>query len=286
LFKGVSYARKKVKMITPKMRRRMDILLVDDGSPRFLDAVRFLRDLPISRAAFPRSSVMLFGIVEPNQTFDWLIRQTFLEQAKEWLGDKGLKVETRLEIGRPLEKLVQVSRELQPDLVMLGSKSRLSRISETLVRRLDRSLLVVRRPYAGLRSVLAIASSEALRAVNYLSKFPLPNQAEVQVLSVRLDSLQKTKNMILAPLEQRAVQILGRERIKASRWPNPWRIKRRAEKFERAQFDMVVLGAESLARLVDQKNNTGKGPPFDARCAMLVVTGNREACGFMNLSGD
>jgi nucleotide-binding universal stress UspA family protein len=297
-------------MITPMMRRRMDVLLLDDGSPRFLDAVKFLHDLPISRMALPKSSVTLIGIVESNQSFDLLVRETILEQAKDFLAEKGLRVEAQLFLGDPAGRLVEISQELKPDLVMLGTQRRLAggkrmlgRPAEALIGQIGQPLLLIQAPYTGLRRVFAVASGPDLCAIDFLSKFPLPARTVVQVADLlslvpvpdsqqlsflfgpeafvrSRKALHDGKGSEAAASVQQAIQILNEERIEAAHLPETGDARGNIETLKKNPFDLAVVDRASLQRLTDQWTEINPRVfPLGDSSAVMIVQGNPQPCG-------
>jgi nucleotide-binding universal stress UspA family protein len=180
-------------MITVKMRRRVDILLADDGSPSALAAIRLLKDLPISRSALPKSSITVVEVIDPLESYDAVLRAAELEQAKALLEGSPLDVKTGIKMGNPARVLVECARRQRPDLILIGARGRraglsleLGNVAQQVVEEVDCPVLVVRTPYHGLKQILLAVdgSGNSLKAARYLSKFPLPLQASVEVLTV------------------------------------------------------------------------------------------------------
>lgn len=180
-------------MITEKMRRRVDILLADDGSPSALAAIWLLKDLPISRSALPKSSVTVVEVIDPMEACDGVLRAAELQQAKALLEGGALEVRTDFRIGNPTRVLMEWARRLRPDLILMGAHGRragfsleLGSVARRVVEEVDCPVLVVRTPYGGLKRILLAidGSQNSLKAARYLSKFPLPLKASVEVLTV------------------------------------------------------------------------------------------------------
>jgi nucleotide-binding universal stress UspA family protein len=179
-------------MLTVKMRRRLDILLADDGSPHALAAIHLVNDLPISRAALPKSSITLLEVVEPGAAYDAELRKADLEQATALLEPKGLALHPEIVSGTPAETIIAHSKQLKPDLIVVGARGRrafeprLGSVAQRVVEAADYPVLVVRSPYQGLKRAMLVTDGSACSqvAAQYVARFPLPAQIDLHVLTV------------------------------------------------------------------------------------------------------
>ncbi len=180
-------------MITPKMRRRLDILLADDGSCHARAALELLSDLPISRYAMPRSSITILGVLETRERYNLLVRKVGLDEAERLLEHKGVAFECQLVLGHPAQKVIEYANQLCPDLIALGAQGLratldilLGGVAQQVVEYANWPVLVVRYPYHGLRRILIVTDGSEYSdcAVKYASMFPFPTKAKVEVLCV------------------------------------------------------------------------------------------------------
>ena len=170
-------------------KRRMKILLADDGSQHAQAAVRLLQDLPLP----PKSQVYVLRVFQPGQIDALRQMEQSLKHTEEQLLEGGIQAEADLVLGYPAEMIVTKAKEMQPDLVVIGAKGLratlgilLGGVAQQVVEYACCPVLVVRAPYRGLRRVLAVTdgSANSRRAVRYLGKFPLPEKADVHLIHI------------------------------------------------------------------------------------------------------
>jgi nucleotide-binding universal stress UspA family protein len=169
-------------------KRRMKILLADDGSQHAQAAVKLLQELPFP----PQSSVHVLRVFPPGQTNAVGQIERSLKHTEEQLREGG-KADSNLVLGYPAEKIVETAKQMNPELIVMGAKGLratlgilLGGVAQQVVEYAPSPVLVVRAPYQGLRRVLVVTdgSAHSRRAVQYLGKFPLPEKVDVRLIHV------------------------------------------------------------------------------------------------------
>jgi nucleotide-binding universal stress UspA family protein len=176
-------------MLAPESRSSMRIVLGVDGSEHSLAAARLLRDLPL-----PAGSVIdALAVLTQRQTPGRAILADALEKAGAILQGSPAEVKIGILHGHPAEALSSFADQCRPDLIVAGAVGLratlgilLGGVAQQLVEYAHWPVLVVRAPYAGLqRLVLVIdGSPQAARALEYLTRLPLPAGTDVHVLQV------------------------------------------------------------------------------------------------------
>lgn len=170
-------------------KRRMKILLADDGSQHAQAAVRLLQELPLP----PKSRVYVLRVFPPGQTYAVGQMEQSLKHTEEQLLEKGIKADADLVLGYPAEKIIETAKKMKPDLVVIGAKGLratlgilLGGVAQQVVEYACCPVLVVRAPYQGLRRILLVTDGSlySQRAVRYLGKFPLPEKTDVRLMHV------------------------------------------------------------------------------------------------------
>lgn len=176
-------------MLAPESRSPMRIVLGVDGSEHSLAAARLLRDLPL-----PAGSVIdALGVLTPRQAPGRAILAEALEKAKAILEGSPAEVKPGMLHGHPAEALAKFADQCRADLIVAGAVGLratlgilLGGVAQQLVEYARWPVLVVRAPYAGLQRVVLVldGSPQALRALDYLTRLPLPAGTETHVLQV------------------------------------------------------------------------------------------------------
>jgi nucleotide-binding universal stress UspA family protein len=170
-------------------KRRMKILLADDGSQHAQAAVRLLQELPLP----PKSRVYVLRVFPPGQTYAVGQMERSLKHTEEQLLEGGIKAESNLVLGNPAEKIVETAKQMKQDFIIIGAKGLratlgilLGGVAQQVVEYATAPVLVVRAPYHGIRRVLVVTdgSAHSRRAVQYLGKFPLPENVDVRLIHV------------------------------------------------------------------------------------------------------
>ena len=170
-------------------KRRMNILLADDGSQHAQAAVQLLRELPLPA----KSRVYVLRVFPPGQSFAVGQMERDLKRTEEQLLGGELRVDAELVLGYPAEKIVEVAGQMKPDLMLIGAKGLratlgilLGGVAQQVVEYACCPVLVVRAPYHSLQRVLVVTdgSLHGRRAVRYLGKIPLPEKMDVRLMHV------------------------------------------------------------------------------------------------------
>ncbi|MCL4529900.1 MAG: universal stress protein [Chloroflexi bacterium] len=173
--------------MTPK--KRLSILLADDGSQHAQAAVDLLGELSLP----PKSRVTDLRVFTPDQIPGIPDFENALGKTKEQLLQMGIATETNLVLGEPAEKIIEIAETDQPDLIVIGAKGLrstlgilLGGVAQQVVEYACCPVLIVRAPFRGLRRILIVTdgSSSARQAAHYLARFPLPKNADVRVMHV------------------------------------------------------------------------------------------------------
>jgi nucleotide-binding universal stress UspA family protein len=166
------------------------IQLVVDGSDYARAATRLVDDLPLR----PHSRVTILGVVPPGQSRYESRLRGVLRQTEKVLGRKAIETKTVLLYGHTAKQLIAYGSDDRPDLMVIGVKGfyatlkiLLGGVAHQVAKGARWPVLVARAPYHGLRRVLlATDGSQSCRlAAEYLARFPLPKQTEIQVVHVQ-----------------------------------------------------------------------------------------------------
>ena len=170
-------------------KRRMKILLADDGSQHAQAAVKLLQELPLP----PKSRVHVLRAFPPGQTYAVGQMEKSLKHTEEQLLEQGIKADADLVLGYPAEKIIETAKEMKPDLVVIGAKGLratlgilLGGVAQHVVEYSCCPVLVVRAPYRRLQRILLVTDGSlySQRAIRYLGKFPLPEKVDVHLMHV------------------------------------------------------------------------------------------------------
>jgi nucleotide-binding universal stress UspA family protein len=181
------FALRKEVDVTPK--KRLNILLADDGSQHAQSAVELLQDIPLP----PKSSIVVLRAFSPGQ-IDLLPEfERSLERSRDQLASKGFEVETELKLGSAAALILEKSESQKLDLIVLGAKGLRSTVSillggvaQQVMEYATCPVLIVRAPYRGFRKILLATdgSPSSVSAAHYLGRFPLPEGIKLHVLHV------------------------------------------------------------------------------------------------------
>ncbi|MBN1453036.1 MAG: universal stress protein [Anaerolineales bacterium] len=170
-------------------KKRMKILLADDGSQHAQAAVKLLQELPLPS----KSRVYVLRVFPPGQTFAVGQMERSLKHTEEQLLEAGINADAELVLGYPAEKIVETAQKMKPDVTVMGAKGLratlgilLGGVAQQVVEYACCPVLVVRAPYQGLRRVLLVTDGSlySQRAARYLGKFPFPEGMDVRLLHV------------------------------------------------------------------------------------------------------
>ena len=170
-------------------KKRLNILLADDGSQHAQAAVELLQELPLP----PKSSILILRAFHSGQIPLISDFEKSLERSKGQLMGRGFRVETELKLGSASQMILEHAEEKMPDLIVLGAKGLRSTVSillggvaQQVMEYATCPVLIVRAPQRGFRKILLATdgSPSSLSAVRYLGKFALPENVEVHVVHV------------------------------------------------------------------------------------------------------
>lgn len=199
----------------------MRFVVAVDGSEQALRGARLVASLPLSAA----DDVLLASIVERPmligawgyvhtpataelyaQAWDQAQRdaQHAVASGAAALADIECPVRQVVREGHPVSELISLIKETDPDVVVVGPHGQgrlesilLGSVSQSILHAMPTAVLVVREPVrAPHRIVLATdGSPQSLAATRLLARFPLPDDAQIFVLTVvdvrRLRAVQK-----------------------------------------------------------------------------------------------
>jgi nucleotide-binding universal stress UspA family protein len=170
-------------------KKRLDILLADDGSQHAQAAVELLENIPhptknhiLVYRAFNSAQIPLIPEMERS-----------LEQTKGQLSQAGFNVETELHLYPTVEGILDRAQERKPKLIVLGAKGLRSTINillggvaQHVVEHASCPVLIVRAPFHGLRKILLVTdgSLSSQNTARYLGKLPLAEKTEVHIMHV------------------------------------------------------------------------------------------------------
>lgn len=170
-------------------KKRLNILLADDGSQHAQAAVELLQNIPIPS----KSHITVLRAFNSGQISSTGEFEASLERSKSRLTDKGLRVDTEVKLGSAAELLLEHVETNKLDLIVLGAKGLRSTVSillggvaQQVLEYAACPVLIVRAPYQGFRKILLVTdgSPSSLSAARYLGKFPLPPKLDVRVMHV------------------------------------------------------------------------------------------------------
>ena len=170
-------------------KKRLNILMADDGSQHARSAVELLGDVTLP----PRSKVTVLRVFTPGQITSLPELEKSLEATRERLLQKGITAQTEVILGSPAEKVIEIAEKRKTDLIVLGAKGLratlgilLGGVAQQVVEYACCPVLIGRAPYRGLHRILAVTdgSPNGQRAVRYLLKFPLPEYVDVRIMHV------------------------------------------------------------------------------------------------------
>jgi nucleotide-binding universal stress UspA family protein len=173
--------------MTPK--KRLNILLADDGSQHAQAAVEWLQNTPLP----PKSRIFVFRAFNSGQIPLIPEFERALERTKAQLSSLGYHVETELQLGHAAEMIIDIAKERKEDLIVLGAKGLRSTVSillggvaQHVLEYAPCPVLIMRAPHQGFCRILLVTdgSPSSQSAARYLSKFLLPPEVDVRVMHV------------------------------------------------------------------------------------------------------
>ena len=170
-------------------KKRLNILLADDGSQHAQAAVELLQNIPIP----VKSHIWILRAFNSGQIPSISEFEAALVRSKSQLTGRGLRVDTDLKLGSAAEMILEKAETNRLDLIVLGAKGLRSTMSillggvaQQVVEYALCPVLIVRAPYLGFRKILLVTdgSPSSLSAARYVGKFPLPSKSDVRVMHV------------------------------------------------------------------------------------------------------
>lgn len=168
----------------------LQIQLAVDGSEYAMAAVQMLSDLPLP----PGSRITILSVLTAGQSPGEEMLRAAMANAEKILSKGQVETESVLLYGHVAKELIDFGRKQRPDLMVIGAKGLyatlkilLGGVAHQVVEQARWPVLVVRTPYRGLRRVLlATDGSQNCRlAAQYLARFPLLEQTEIQIMHVQ-----------------------------------------------------------------------------------------------------
>lgn len=170
-------------------RKRLNILLADDGSQHAQAAVQFLQTIPPASTSQVRL-VRAFssGQIDAVPEFELSLKRTETQ-----LSTLGLRVETELKLASPADLILETAEANPMDLIILGAKGLrstagilLGGVAQQVIEYSNCPVLIVRAPYHRLRKILLVTdgSPSSSSAALYLADFPLPEGVELYLMHV------------------------------------------------------------------------------------------------------
>jgi nucleotide-binding universal stress UspA family protein len=291
-------------------KKRLSILLADDGSQHAQSAVELLRGISLP----PKSRIMVLRVFNPGQISGIPEFENALEKTKNQFLSMGMTAETNLILGSPAEKIIETAEAKKSGLIVLGAKGLratlgilLGGVAQQVVEYAHCPVLIVRAPYQGLRRILVVTdgSSYSQQAARYLGKFPLPEKADVRVMHV-MSPLQPPVTMepylggwqtIYVPLPaedetvlqnkqehkgqallKRICDLLRRNGIEAT----PILVRGDAateiiDYVKSNQIDLIVAGSRGLSQFRDWwMGNVSRKLVHYSNCSVLIVKGPKK----------
>ena len=155
-------------------------------------ATELVRDLVLP----PESKITIVGVVTPGRPPDEDILQDAIAKAEKLLARSGIETQAKLFHGLAARRLIEYGGEHRTDLMVMGAKGiglyaileiLLGDTAHQVIENARWPVVVMRTPYRGLRRVLLATdgSENSRQATQYLARFPLPEQTELQVLHVK-----------------------------------------------------------------------------------------------------
>jgi nucleotide-binding universal stress UspA family protein len=220
------------------------VLLAVDGSEHSLAGAQLLASLA-GRQEFEACAIAV--LIPRNASLSSAL-EAALDAVKQLLGAQGIAVKSELLTGNPAEQIVQFASGYEPDLILMGAKGLRSTlgilmggVAQQVVEYSHWPVLVMRAPFKGLKQVLLVndGSEYAWRAVEFLSRFPLPPGIQVKALHVLPPQPDPELMVKVWPLDLTVTSSLPLEDIEES-------LKRQAELEEQEGQRLIADTTKAL----------------------------------------
>ena len=185
--------------------------------------------LDLARLRLPKEAGALArGAMKRAQIMAEEIGRGLLERTKESLQSAWGAVESRIIHGHPAEAIVRTAEKQKTDLIVMGSRGLtdvraflLGSVSRKVVMHAGCPVLLIKKPVPAFRRIVVAVdgSKDAWAGVEYLLKMPLPEVAEITVVSVvpplPIDTIEQPVTLA-SFLEQLRVPLLKKARAVAT----------------------------------------------------------------------
>jgi nucleotide-binding universal stress UspA family protein len=168
---------------------QMNIILTTDGSDSALAAVELLKSLHLPSD----TSVNILAVADSPHTPRHYVLLQALDLARDQLSSTGLNLSTSLRHGHPAKEINGFADEEKPDLIIMGAKGLratmgilLGGVTQQVIEHTNWPVLVTRAPFCGFKRILLVIDGSpcSQKALEYLVRFPFPNQAQYQIMHV------------------------------------------------------------------------------------------------------
>lgn len=165
------------------------ILLAVDGSEHSVAAAQLIRDLPLPSG----SKITILGVLTPRKPPSRSALMTCIQEIKAFLQGSAAELNHGLLHGHPAHALIEFADEHHPDLLVIGAHGLnrklgilLGGVAQQVVEHARCPVLVTQAPYRKIKRVLVAydGSASGIAEVQYLAHFPLPSDAEIEVMHV------------------------------------------------------------------------------------------------------
>ena len=172
-----------------KIKNNAKLLLAIDGSNNALEATLFVRDV-LGDAGYQITTLTVEPFSKYQQPGNFA---ALLVRAENIFKQKAVEIETRLLQGTPADTIIDYARVLKPELIVLGAVGLratlgilLGGVAQQVIEYSCCPVLVIRGEGTRMQNILVAldGSESSTGAVDYLSRFPLPDGANLHFMSV------------------------------------------------------------------------------------------------------
>jgi len=165
------------------------ILLADDGSRHAQSAIELIKCLPLTSG----SEIHAVTVFTPRQISEHERLRAHVLKSQESLLGADIDVSANLVLGYPAEKIIEISEDTKPNLIVIGAKGLratmgilLGGVAQQVVEYAKSPVLVVRAPFEQLDNILLVTDGSICSeyAASYLTKLPLPRSANIRIMHV------------------------------------------------------------------------------------------------------
>lgn len=166
------------------------ILLAVDGSKHSMAAAKMLHDLPLS----PKAQIHARAVFLPREAGVKANKyEDALEKAHNILMGNPAKLDFELIGGKPAQELSKFADQHKPDLIVMGAQGLrstmgilLGGVAQQILEYVCCPVMIVRFPYNNLRRIALVTDGSLYSqwAVDYLSRFALPENLQIDIVHV------------------------------------------------------------------------------------------------------